>query len=91
MTRLAVNGTSLWVEDSGGTGEPVLWSHGLLWSTRMFDAQVAAFRDRYRCIAWDHRGQGRSAVPLDRSISIDDCYYDAIARTRWHEVHECER
>ena len=89
--HLRINGLRLWVEDSGGDKPPLLFSHGLLWSTRMFDAQVTAFRDRYRCVAWDHRGQGRSAVPLDRSISIDDCDYDAIARTRWHEVHERER
>jgi len=74
-----VNGVRLWVEDTGGDRPPLLFSHGLLWSTRMFDAQVAAFRDRYRCIAWDHRGQGRSAVPRDRSIAIDDCYADAVA------------
>lgn len=77
--HLRVNGLRLWVEDSGGDKPPLLFSHGLLWSARMFDAQVAAFRDRYRCIAWDHRGQGRSEVPFDRSISMDDCYADAVA------------
>lgn len=77
--HLRVNGLRLWVEDSGGDKPPLLFSHGLLWSARLFDAQVAAFRDRYRCIAWDHRGQGRSDVPFDRSISIDDCYADAVA------------
>ncbi len=77
--HLTINGVQLWVEDSGGDKPPLLFSHGLLWSTRMFDAQVAAFRDRFRCIAWDHRGQGRSAVPPDRSISIDACYADAVA------------
>ena len=77
--HLLINGLKLWVEDSGGDKPPLLFSHGLLWSARMFDAQVAAFRDRFRCIAWDHRGQGRSEVPFDRSIVIDDCYADAVA------------
>ncbi len=45
----------------------------------MFDAQVATLRSRYRCIAWDHRGQGQSDVPNDRAISIEDCYADAVA------------
>ncbi len=76
---VAINGVRLWVEDTGGTGPPVLFSHGLLWSTRMFDAQVATLRSRYRCIAWDHRGQGQSDVPNVRSISIEDCYADAVA------------
>jgi 3-oxoadipate enol-lactonase len=58
-----VNGTRLHVEDSGGGGAPVVFAHGVLYSSRMWDAQVAAMRDRYRCIAYDHRGQGESAVP----------------------------
>jgi 3-oxoadipate enol-lactonase len=74
-----INGGRLWVEDTGGNGLPVLFSHGLLWSSRMFDAQVASLRSRYRCIAWDHRGQGRSDVPAVRAISMDDCYADAVA------------
>jgi len=45
----------------------------------MFDAQVATRRSQYRCIAWDHRGQGRSDVPNVRAISIEDCYADAVA------------
>ena len=76
---VTINGVRLWVEDTGGSGPPVLFSHGLLWSTRMFDAQVAMLRSRYRCIAWDHRGQGQSDVPNVRSISIEDCYDDAVA------------
>ncbi|MDQ8159242.1 MAG: alpha/beta hydrolase, partial [Gemmatimonadota bacterium] len=76
---LTVNGARLWVEDTGGSGPPLLFSHGLLWSTRMFDAQVAALRHQYRCIAWDHRGQGQSEVPPTRAISIEQCYEDAVA------------
>ena len=45
----------------------------------MFDAQVATLRSRYRCISWDHRGQGQSDVPKVRAISIEDCYADAVA------------
>ncbi len=77
--HLTVNGQRLWVEDTGGDKPPMLFSHGLLWSTRMFDAQVAEFRERYRCIAWDHRGQGQSAVPNTRSISMEECFADAVA------------
>lgn len=76
---MAVNGARLWVEDTGGPGEVVAWSHGLLWSTRMFDPQVAALRDGYRCVAWDHRGQGRSDDDPARCISIETVTADAIA------------
>ena len=51
-------------EDSGAgtSGETIVFAHGLIWSCRMFDVQVAALKDRYRCIAFDFRGQGQSGV-----------------------------
>lgn len=75
----SINGTSLYVEDTGGPGPPVAFSHGLLLSCRMFDAQVDALRSSHRCIAWDHRGQGMSAPATTPSVSIDQCTDDAIA------------
>lgn len=80
--HLTINGTSLWVEDSGGDGPPLLFSHGLLMSSRMFDAQVAALQGRYRCIRWDHRGQGRSGDVIGRAISIEQVTDDAVALIR---------
>ena len=80
--HLTVNGTALWVEDAGGDGPPLLFSHGLLMSGRMFDAQVAALQGRYRCIRWDHRGQGRSADVSGRAISIEQVTDDAVALIR---------
>jgi pimeloyl-ACP methyl ester carboxylesterase len=68
----------LHVEDTGGDGPPVLFSHGLLWDTRLFAPQVAALRDRHRCIAWDHRGQGRSEVTAD-GYDMDTLAADAAA------------
>lgn len=78
MPIAAVNGTRLYYEDSHGTGVPVLFSHGLLWSCRMFDAQRDALvAAGYRVIAYDHRGQGQSADDETRSISIETVYEDA--------------
>lgn len=79
MARLTVDGVDLYYEETGSGEETLVFSHGLLLDTRMFEPQVEAFRDRYRCIAYDHRGQGRSAVPDDRSISIDTLTEDAAA------------
>ncbi len=78
---LDVNGTSLHVEDSGpgSTGETVVFSHGLLWSTELFAPQIAALRGRYRCIAWDHRGQGRSAGDFRHTIGMELVWQDAVA------------
>jgi len=74
-----VRDTRLWVEDSQDGDEVVCFSHGLLWSAGMYGPQVDVLRARYRCVAWDHRGQGRSDVPAGDEASIEDCTDDAIA------------
>lgn len=45
-------------EDSGGDGPAVLFSHGFLMDHTMFDPQIEALSDAYRCIRWDERGFG---------------------------------
>jgi 3-oxoadipate enol-lactonase len=62
MPRIQVDGATLHYEDTGGTGEPVVFAHGLLWSTKLFQFQLDALRGEYRCIAFDFRGQGQSEV-----------------------------
>lgn len=62
MPKLTVNGATLWYDDQGTGEETIVFSHGLLWDGRMFEAQVAALSGRYRCITFDFRGQGRSEV-----------------------------
>ncbi len=62
MPVIRVHGTDLYYEDTGGPGERILFLHGFLFDGRQYDAQVAALRDRYRCVRLDFRGQGRSAV-----------------------------
>jgi pimeloyl-ACP methyl ester carboxylesterase len=62
MPRLAVNGAELNYEEHGGGAETIVFAHGLLWSGRMFDPQVAVLKERYRCITFDFRGQGQSEV-----------------------------
>lgn len=76
MPTTQVNGADVYYEDSGGEGQPIVFAHGLLWSGRMFDAQVAALRDRYRCVTFDFRGQGQSAVTPD-GYDMDTLSQDA--------------
>ncbi len=73
-----VRDTRLWVEDSGGDGPIVAFSHGLLWSGKMFECQRAGLADDYRIVAWDHRGQGRSESVAGRVAAIEDNYLDAV-------------
>jgi pimeloyl-ACP methyl ester carboxylesterase len=81
MPIIDVNCTTLWFEDTGpgSTGETVAFSHGLLWNTTLFAPQIEALRGRYRCIAWDHRGQGRSADDPRHCIGMELVWKDAVA------------
>ena len=56
----------LHVEDSGGTGRPIVLIHGWPLSGASWQAQVGPLRDAgYRVIAYDRRGFGRSDKPAD--------------------------
>ncbi|MBL8156124.1 MAG: alpha/beta fold hydrolase [Anaerolineae bacterium] len=77
MPRIRVNGVELYFEDTGGQNrETIVFSHGLFLSSRAFDPQVAALSDRYRCIAYDHRGQGRSEITKN-GYDMETIYEDA--------------
>ncbi len=90
MAILSINGCDLYYEDSGGHDKPVLvLSHGLLWSTALFQHQVEALSEHYRVICYDHRGQGRSSVPKGRSVTIEACYRDAVALIEALDVGPC--
>ena len=77
MPTLELNGARIYYEDSGGSGAPVVFAHGLLWSCRVFDPQVAALRDRFRCVAFDFRGQGQSEV-TESGYDLETLTADAI-------------
>jgi 3-oxoadipate enol-lactonase len=62
MPHLRTNGVNLYYEEAGAGPEAIIFAHGLLMSGRMFEAQVQALQDRYRCIAFDFRGQGKSEI-----------------------------
>jgi pimeloyl-ACP methyl ester carboxylesterase len=69
-----VNGQHIYFEDTGGRGGAVLFSHGFLMDHEMFEPQVAALADRFRCITWDERGLGRTEAtePFTYWDSADD-------------------
>jgi len=61
-----VNGQRLFYEDSGGDSDDVIvFSHGFFMNHAMFDPQVAALRDTWRCVAWDERGHGQTETSPD--------------------------
>jgi 3-oxoadipate enol-lactonase len=60
MSTALINGVTISYSDTGGDGEPVVFSHGYLMDAAMFDPQVAALVPEYRVITWDQRGFGGS-------------------------------
>ncbi|MBM3556385.1 MAG: alpha/beta fold hydrolase [Alphaproteobacteria bacterium] len=79
MPKLDVSGGQIHFDEQGAGPATMVFSHGLLFDNRMFEPQLAHFSGRYRCIAYDHRGQGQSAVPSARTIEIETLFEDAVA------------
>jgi pimeloyl-ACP methyl ester carboxylesterase len=75
MPYAEVNSQRLFYNDTGGDGPPIVFSHGLFMDGSMFDHQVQALSDRYRCITWDERGHGQTGdatAPFSYWDSADD-------------------
>ncbi|CAN5550260.1 alpha/beta fold hydrolase [soil metagenome] len=66
-----VNGTELYFE-SAGQGMPVVFVHGWLLDTRMWDDQFEEFSQHFQVIRYDCRGYGRSALPTEGYSHSDD-------------------
>lgn len=63
MTMItAADGVRLHCESSG-SGTPIVFVHELAGSCRSFDPQVGAWKDRWRCVAFNARGYPPSDVP----------------------------
>ena len=64
MKTAKVNGTEMHYEMHGKQGSSwLILSHSLACTTRMWDPQVAALKDRYCILNYDMRGHGKSAAP----------------------------
>ncbi len=74
MPKVKVNGVDLFYTDQGEGKDTIVFSHGLLWSHRMFEKQIKVLQEKYRVIAYDHRGQGSSGfeAPFDMdTLAVD--------------------
>jgi len=65
MAHQQVNGVELYYEDTGGTGEVILFHHGYTGSHDGWAEVVERLRDRFRCVVMDSRGAGDSGHPED--------------------------
>jgi len=88
MAKIAVNGCEIYYEDTRAGAETVVLAHGLLWNCRMFDEQVLALKDSYRCISFDFRGQGQTEV-VRTGYDMDSLTEDAAALIQKLAVAPC--
>ena len=74
-----IGGHRTWFADSGGAGEPVLLLHGgLSDSELLLDPLGPALADRFRVVAFDRRGHGRTA-DTDAPFHYDDMATETVA------------
>ncbi|CAN5544196.1 alpha/beta hydrolase [soil metagenome] len=72
------DGTEIFYKDTGGNGQPIVFSHGWPLSADDWDPQIFFFASRgFRCIALDRRGHGRSGASWDKNEM--DTYSDDLA------------
>ena len=91
MPTIKINDVEIYYEDSApdDVQKPVMvFAHGLLWSTQMYDKQVAYFQDKYRCIAFDFRGQGLSQVTKS-GYDMDNLTEDTLGLLAALEIKKC--
>lgn len=78
-----MNGTGLRVEESGAGREAVVLSPPMFTTRQVFRPLVEALAPRYRCITYDHRGQGASGFglpqPSPELFGVEGLYDDAVA------------
>ncbi len=76
--NVQVGAHSLRVRDTGGERPTLLFLHGIMMDGSVWDAQVEAFRGRYRCVCPDLRGYGGSETE-NPDISFEDHADDMAA------------
>jgi pimeloyl-ACP methyl ester carboxylesterase len=75
VRSVPVDGATLQVLDWGGTGDGLVFIHGLGDSPHAWDDLAPAFTNRFRVIAYARRGHGQSrhvTGPLDNETLVDD-------------------
>ena len=78
MPRIKANGIELYYE-SHGQGYPVIFQHGFVGTTKMWQPQVPVFSQQYRFIIYDARGHGQSESPP----SPDQYSSDIVVEDLW--------
>jgi len=84
-----INGVDLNYEIAG-QGEAVVFLHGMTGSTQDWANQISVLSPKYRVVALDQRGHGKSAAPSEEEqYSIPTFADDVFALLRMLDVKKC--
>lgn len=77
MPHISLKGKQMYYAEYG-QGFPILFGHSYLWDSTMWEHQVKALSQSYRCIVPELWGHGRSDLPPERPYTVE-----AIAEDHW--------
>ena len=86
MSNAEVNGQTIHYTDSGGNSPAVIFAHRFFLDHTMFDEQVEKLSKRFRCIAWDQLGFGKTPAP--GPFSYWDSARDAVALLDYLQIDQ---
>jgi len=78
MPSIHVRNCAYYYHEVGSGEETLVFAHGFLMDADMFRYQFDHFKDRFRIVAFDWRGQGRSEK-TPSGYDMDSLYFDALA------------
>ncbi|MCX4745788.1 alpha/beta hydrolase [Kitasatospora sp. NBC_01287] len=67
-----VSGGSIWADDTGGIGPPLVLLHPGVGDSRIWDPVLPRLAEQHRVIRYDVRGYGRSPQPTTPYSPLDD-------------------
>lgn len=71
-TMVKVDGGTVWADDSGGDGPPLVLLHPGVGDSRIWEPVLAPLAARYRVIRYDARGYGQSPAPAAKFSLLGD-------------------
>jgi pimeloyl-ACP methyl ester carboxylesterase len=90
MPEIDTGEITLYYEEQG-SGDPILFLHGFTLDRRMWRRQMDYFSKRFRVIAYDSRGHGKSSCPesgysrADRVVDLRN-FADKLSLNKFHLV-----
>ena len=89
MPIVNINGVNLNYE-TAGQGEAIVFLHGMTGSTRDWTNQIAVLSSKYKVVALDQRGHGKSAAPSgEEQYSIPIFVDDVFSLLRMLDIKKC--